>query len=533
DDFTVSSSDGTTHVISITVNGANDAAVFGGVDTGAVTEDAGPDQQASGTLTHTDVDGDDANNTFTVFSGTGTYGSLAMDAAGAWTYTLDDTDPDTDALDDGDIVNDDFTVSSSDGTTHVISITVNGANDAPVGTADSETTDEDTALTTVVVLDDDTDVDGDALSVTVFDNPSAQGATVINNGDDTFTYDPTGSAALQALDSGDSVGDTFTYTVSDGTATDVVTVTVTVNGVNDPAVFGGADTGAVTENLGDDTAGGTLTHTDVDGDDADNTFNIFSGTGTYGGLTMDAAGIWTYTLNDADPDTDALDDTDVVNDDFTVSSSDGTTHVISITVNGANDAAVFGGVDTGAVTEDAGPDQQASGTLTHTDVDGDDANNTFTVFSGTGTYGSLAMDAAGAWTYTLDDTDPDTDALDDGDIVNDDFTVSSSDGTTHVISITVNGANDAAVFGGVDTGAVTEDAGPDQQASGTLTHTDVDGDDANNTFTVFSGTGTYGSLAMDAAGAWTYTLDDTDPDTDALDDGDIVNDDFTVSSSDG
>jgi autotransporter-associated beta strand protein/VCBS repeat-containing protein len=50
-------------------------------------------------------------------------------------------------------------------------------------------------------------------SIVAFDSVSDLGATVTMNPDGTFTYDPTGSAELQALAAGESVTDTFTYTI--------------------------------------------------------------------------------------------------------------------------------------------------------------------------------------------------------------------------------------------------------------------------------------------------------------------------------
>ncbi len=60
-------------------------------------------------------------------------------------------------------------------------------NNAPVATADGATTNEDTAVT-LAVLGNDSDVDGDSLSVSAV----TQGAngTVVINGDNTVTYTP-------------------------------------------------------------------------------------------------------------------------------------------------------------------------------------------------------------------------------------------------------------------------------------------------------------------------------------------------------
>jgi subtilisin-like proprotein convertase family protein len=93
-------------------------------------------------------------------------------------------------------------------------------NRAPTAVNDSLTTAEDTP-TNIAVLSNDTDVDGDALSVSAFAATSAQGGTVSKNADGTLRYTP--AADFNGTDS-------FTYTVSDGiggTATATVNMTVT------------------------------------------------------------------------------------------------------------------------------------------------------------------------------------------------------------------------------------------------------------------------------------------------------------------
>ena len=91
-----------------------------------------------------------------------------------------------------------------------------------------------------------------------------------------------------------------------------------------------------------------------------------------------------------------------------------------------------------------------------------------------GTYGSLTIDASGNWTYTLDNANAAVQALPLGATMNDTVTVTAIDGTTHDITITITGTNDAAVIAGVDTGDVTEDGGALQVTSGTLTISDID-----------------------------------------------------------
>ncbi|HZD22250.1 MAG TPA: Ig-like domain-containing protein, partial [Acidimicrobiia bacterium] len=99
----------------------------------------------------------------------------------------------------------------------------------PVAVDDAYSTDEDVPLNVSApgVLDNDSDVDGDPLSVSAFDSSSVEGGTVVVDPDGSFTYTPPP----------DFFGtDSFSYTVTDGLATDEATVTITVAAVNDPPV---------------------------------------------------------------------------------------------------------------------------------------------------------------------------------------------------------------------------------------------------------------------------------------------------------
>ncbi|MEP1209160.1 MAG: DUF4347 domain-containing protein, partial [Rhizobiaceae bacterium] len=72
------------------------------------------------------------------------------------------------------------------------------------------------------------------LTVTSHDATSALGASVTVNADGSYSYDPTGAAAIQAMQAGDSLGDSFTYTITDGNGTEsTATVNLTVAGIND------------------------------------------------------------------------------------------------------------------------------------------------------------------------------------------------------------------------------------------------------------------------------------------------------------
>ena len=102
---------------------------------------------------------------------------------------------------------------------------------------------------------------------------------------------------------------TITVTATGGTGgramdSDSQTVTITVTGANDPSTWSGDFAGAVTEDAADNTAPGSLFITDSDDDD-NPTIEAQTHSGTYGSLAVLSGGAWTYTLDNANSDTNA------------------------------------------------------------------------------------------------------------------------------------------------------------------------------------------------------------------------------------
>lgn len=97
-------------------------------------------------------------------------------------------------------------------------------NSLPIAQNDQYATTTDTKLSITTVLANDSDPDGDTLTVLSVDAASISGGVVENKGNNTFDYTP--AAAFTG-------NDTFTYTVSDGnggTAQATVTVVVSAEG---------------------------------------------------------------------------------------------------------------------------------------------------------------------------------------------------------------------------------------------------------------------------------------------------------------
>ena len=254
------------------------------------------------------------------------------------------------------------------------------------------------------------------------------------------------------------------------------------------------------------------------------------------------SGHWIYTVDDSNVSVQALNVGDTLTDTFTVYTSDGTAQLITVTINGANDAAVIGGTLSGTAQEAGGVNNAVAGFAasgTQTDSDVDNAANTFQVVSGGSTahnYGTFSIDAGGNWVYTVNESNASVQALNVGASLTDSFTVTTQDGTTQTVSVTINGANDAAVVTGDLTGSVTESNGVTgtSQASGNLVSTDPDN---NNKFQpVNTQTLTdhgYGTYALSATGHWQFTLKDTNTTVQALDDGQTLTETFTVHTTDG
>jgi len=386
-------------------------------------------------------------------------------------------------------------------------------------------------------------------------NTGPFGTLFVDSKTGAFTFVPN-SGAINALQA--PTTESFTITVSDGTLSASRAFTININGVNDAAIISGTATGSAVEAggvanamPGTPTATGTLTDTDVD--NPPNTFTAVNSptasAGGYGTFTITAAGVWSYTINEANSAVQALNVGDTLTDTFTVTTIDGTPQVVTIVIHGTNDAAIISGTTTGSAVEAGGVANAtpgtptATGTLTDTDVD--NPPNTFTAVTSptasAGGYGTFTMTANGVWTYKLDNDNSAVQALNVGDKLTDTFTVTTIDGTPQVVTITINGTNDAAIISGKTTGSVIgagddEDDGPGMpRATGTLTDTDVD--NPPNTFTAVSSPtksdGGYGTFTMTAAGVWTYTLDDTNYAVRALDADDTLTDTFTVHTIDG
>jgi len=240
--FTYSVSDGNgatgTSTVTITVTGVNDAPNAQD-DTVVVCEDDGAQVLA---LLANDTDADD---TLTITGAVGmTLGQVSL-GGGTVSY-----DPNGlfESLDTGETAIETFTYTVSDGeatATANVTVTVTGVNDAP----DLQ---DDTAFVsssdpfTIDALANDSDAEDDPL--TILDvNGSTLGSAMAEGG--VIDYTPN-AALFESLGLGSSATDVFTYTVSDGEATSVATVTVALNRPDETTYTVVSDSPSVVEGTG-------------------------------------------------------------------------------------------------------------------------------------------------------------------------------------------------------------------------------------------------------------------------------------------
>ncbi|WP_126464967.1 cadherin-like domain-containing protein, partial [Candidatus Terasakiella magnetica] len=427
-----------------------------------------------------DADGD----TLSVLNLNANGGTLTDNNDGTWTFQ-----PAADF--NGDI---DLTYDVSDGTTSTPAagtIEVGAVNDAPDAGADTAfSMNEDGTITIskAELLANASDVDGDSLNVA---NLTVDGGTLVDNGNDTWTFTP----------DADFNGDiNLNYDITDGTASDAAAGTIDVNAVNDapdvsgPTAFRVNEDGTLTLNESDLLANAS----DVDGD----TLSVQNLSVSGGSLTDNSDGTWTF-----EPDSGFNG-----NIDLSYDVSDGTTTTAAtgnVSVGAVNDAPV-GVDDTGSTTEDNAVTLDL--TANDTDADGDsltitqiDGQNISTGGSVDVDNGSVTLNADGTVTFTPDDNYHGSETFEY--TVSDGTTTSTADAT-----VTVGSVNDGPV-GVDDTGSTTEDNAVTLDL--TANDTDADGDsltitqiDGQNISTGGSVDVDNGSVTLNADGTVTFTPDD-------------------------
>lgn len=242
----------------------------------------------------------------------------------------------------------------------------------PIAVDDSFAVDEDSTLlvSTPGILANDSHSDGTLLTAGLLASPAHSEAFLLN-ADGSFTYSPLANWTGT---------DTFTYRASDGVAwSNVATVTITVNPVNDPPIA----TIQYVSTYEDEPRTFTAAGNDTDGDTL--TFAVVSQP-SHGSVTMQSGGSFTYS-----PGADYNG-----SDSFTFKVNDGQAGsapaTVTITVSPVNDAPVADPQRGTTV-----PDVSLSGMVNGQDVEGDPL--TYSIVDQPA-HGIVTMQPSGAFTYT-------------------------------------------------------------------------------------------------------------------------------------
>jgi VCBS repeat-containing protein len=450
DVFTYTATDGkggdATATLTITITGTNDAPKAVN-DIRSITEGTASVTNTLSTTNGTgkvlandsDIDGDvlfvSKVNGSNATSTNGKYGTLVWNTDGAYTYNMIAASMDT--LRQGEQTTDVFTYEATDskgGTvTATLTITITGVNDAPVLTDDSNTISEGTASVSQStgtgigsILLNDTDGDAEILSVSKI-GTSTNGTTVGKYG--TLTWTTQGNYvyalnnnAVDSLQKGEQVVETFTYSATDGIATNQANLVITITGTNDnPLAVNDGNNMSESVDLVTNVSGtGTLLVNDTDIDDNDNltvakvsgstTINI---SGKYGNLTWASNGTYTYDLNNTLPVVAGLAEAEVLLDSFKYEISDGQGGsaeaylIVTITGGNSNPTAV---PDVNEIFEDqiSVLHTQGSGTLivNDKDLDATDVLTVVTINTSAndtidGVFGTLIWNIDGTYSYVL------------------------------------------------------------------------------------------------------------------------------------
>lgn len=487
-----------------------------------------------------------------------TYGQIAVNTTtGAYTYTLVNAT----AVPDGngsanDIIS--YQITDTDGDTATANLTITiDLNQAPTANDDAMATDEDNPVTYVApgVLTNDTDPDaGDALRVSSIDTTGTVGqVTFLANGQ--IVYNP--NSLFESLAQGQITTDSFVYTLSDAEGlTDTATVTITITGINDaPIAVVDTDSG----NEGNETVasvaitGNVLTNdTDVDSPQIDFTTVAQLTVGTYGTLTLNADGSYSYTIDDNNATVNALNVGGSVVDVFNYTMSDNnatnpktSNSTLSITIDGTNDAPVaVADVNSGNEGNETVASVAITGNVLTNDTDVDTALGNLDVTAAVivGTYGTLTLNADGSYSYAIDDNNATVNALNTGSSVQDvlNYTLNDNHGTdpksvVGTLTLTINGTNDAPVaVADVNSGNEGNETTPSVAITGNVLTNDTDVDTilGNLDITAAVIVGTYGTVTLNADGSYSYIIDDNNATVNALNTGSSVQDVFNYTLND-
>ena len=584
----------------------------------------------------------------------GLYGSLVLGADGSYSYRLDNTNAAVNALKDTETLSETFTytITDADGdpSTTTLTITINGTTDGgpSIVPADGNAgatgqatvleagltgpaTTETTAGTINVGSPDgltSVKVGGVTLTVAQLQALSVGSPQVIDTGEGTLTltgFSGTGSAplsgvisytyslkaalnqpgasessdliALEVTDRGNiTTTGTLTVQIVDDTPTANADSNSVAEGTTsaDSAVTGNVFSGStpdVADRLGADTRANPVTAVSFGG--APQTVGSAFAT-TYGQLTLNADGSYSYRLDNTNAAVNALKDTETLSETFTytITDADGdpSTTTLTITINGTTDggpsivpadgnagatgqATVLEAGLTGPATTETtagtinvgSPDGLTSvkvGGVTLTVaqlqalsvgspqvIDTGEGTLTLTGFSGTG---SAPLSGVISYTYSLKAALNQPGASESSDLIALEVTDRGNITTTGTLTVQIV---DDTPTANADSNEITEDAAPNAvsgnvmttgsgqdtlsadatRVTGAVAGIGMPGSNVASGTTSASGTtivGVYGSIRIGSDGSYSYTLDNTKASVQALNAGESTTETFTYTITD-
>ena len=345
--------------VSLTVNGSNNSPVAS-----SIVDNVTEDNPGTVTLSASDVDfGDGLTYSQPL---TPQHGSITNfnSSTGAFTFTpfdnLSHNTSYTETL--SYTAQDDSSTGTANSNTATVTLTLTGVNDVPNASAGSATVTEGSPDNiTLSASDPDS---GDTLSYLLLSQPSYGNVTITGN---QILFTP-----FDNLSATDSFSDSFIFQVTDAQgAADNATISLTVNGANDPP---NAD--SVSSNVTEDTPGAImLVASDQDNGDS-LTYNLLT-TPQYGTVSNFNSSTGTFTFTPQDSLSHGLIYTDTFN--YQVQDSQGQNSgsaTVTLTLTGTNDAPVANSLNSGTTINWG---QSGNFTLNGSDIDGD--NFTFSIIS--------------------------------------------------------------------------------------------------------------------------------------------------------
>ncbi|WP_282042087.1 retention module-containing protein [Halomonas alimentaria] len=435
----------------------------------------------------------------------GIYGVLSVNPDGSWTYTL--TEPlahplagETGTSDQLPAETFAVRVTDDDGDVSApATLTITITDDGPTAVQDGALVAEDT--TTVLtgdVLANDT-LGADRPEGVAFDDTQASYGTFTDNGDGTWSYVlDNDSSAVQSLSEGETLTETFAYTLTDADGdTSTATLTVTITGQDDGVTLTGITVGSAEQTVyeanlpaGSDTdaasliqsgvfsftaldelgsltiAGESLTLAELQALSATSSLTITSDHGTLllTGFSGDAAGgtlSYTYTL-DATVDNATVTGATGTEylDSFAVSlvDTDGSSASASLDIRIVDDTPSAVDDPDASITEDT--TTTLTGDVLFNDTLGADRPEGVAFDDTQASYATFTDNGDGTWSYVLDNDSSAVQGLSVGETLTEtfDYTLTDADGdtSTATLTVTITGQDDGVTLTGISVGSAEQ-----------------------------------------------------------------------------